>query len=44
MLIVHKGVEWDSLLFSGTVLNSKGIAFPIKRPDSKRRFMEEMGN
>lgn len=44
MWIVHKAVELDSQLFSGTVQNSKGIVFPIKRSDSKRRFMEEMGN
>lgn len=42
LLIVHKAGEWDSQLFNGTVLNSKGTVFPIKRPDSKRRFMEKM--
>lgn len=44
VLLVHKAVEWDSQLLSGTVLNSKGTVFPIKRSDSKRRFIDEMGN
>lgn len=42
VLIIHGAGEWDSQLFNGTVLNSKGIVFPIKRSDSKRRFMEKM--
>lgn len=41
-LIIHEAGEWDSQLFNGTVLNSKRIVFPIKRSDSKRRFMEKM--
>lgn len=41
-LIIHKAGEWDSQLFNGTVLSSKGTVFPIKRTDSKRRFIEKM--